>query len=189
MKKQQGFTRMELVIVVIILGFLAVAAVPRFIDATADAKDASVDGVAGGFASAVGLARAQWELVGRPAVANAINYDGQSVYLGDTGYPTSTLAATAHTAMTAGACASLLTGILASSPTVASTGTNAATSDYVTSVTEDNTDGDKCNFFLVSTLTISGANVTVPGNTTDADTGHQGFVYNAKSSQVTVFKN
>lgn len=67
MRRQSGFTIIEIIIVVIILGLLAATALPRFLAITDDAEDASIDGIAGGFASAVGLVRGQWEIDGRPS--------------------------------------------------------------------------------------------------------------------------
>lgn len=83
MKKQSGFTLIELVIVVVILGFLAVTAIPKFLDLTDQAKQANIEGMAGGFATAVSLTRAQWEAEGRPQDTNTnfVNYDGSALYL------------------------------------------------------------------------------------------------------------
>lgn len=101
MKRNQGFTLIELVVVIVVLGLLAVAALPRFVDVTDQAKEASIEGVAGGFATAVLSARAQWEGEGRPidqdVPANnnySVNYDGQVFWLTKAdntyrdGYPT-----------------------------------------------------------------------------------------------------
>ncbi len=64
MEKQKGFTLVELVVVIVILGLLAAAALPRFINVTDEARAASVNGVAGGLRSAVALARAQYVVNG-----------------------------------------------------------------------------------------------------------------------------
>lgn len=50
-KAQQGFTLIELVMVIVILGVLAAVAIPKFIDLKSDAASASVNGVAGALSS------------------------------------------------------------------------------------------------------------------------------------------
>ena len=53
-----GFTLIELVIVIVILGILAAAALPRFSDLSGDARIAALNGLAGSVRSAGALAKA-----------------------------------------------------------------------------------------------------------------------------------
>jgi MSHA pilin protein MshA len=59
---QRGFTLIELVMVIVILGVLAAVAIPKFVDLKSDAQQASMQGVAGAAAS-----------------ASAINYGGCAI--------------------------------------------------------------------------------------------------------------
>lgn len=51
MKTQQGFTLIELVMVIVILGILAATAIPKFVDLSSEAQLASLNGMAGTLSS------------------------------------------------------------------------------------------------------------------------------------------
>lgn len=66
MKKTQGFTLIELVVVIVILGILAATALPKFINLTDDALQAKVSANAGALRSGVNLAHMKWRAKGSP---------------------------------------------------------------------------------------------------------------------------
>ena len=54
-QSQQGFTLIELVMVIVILGVLAATAIPKFVDLKTDARQAALDGVKGALSSAAAI--------------------------------------------------------------------------------------------------------------------------------------
>lgn len=65
--KQQGFTIIELVVVILLLGILAATALPRFIDVTTEAHTSVFESNAGALATGIALYRAEWTARGQPA--------------------------------------------------------------------------------------------------------------------------
>ena len=53
--RQSGFTLIELVMVIVLIGVLAAIAIPKFVDLSGDAKAAAAEGVAGALSSAAAI--------------------------------------------------------------------------------------------------------------------------------------
>ncbi|MDF1677641.1 MAG: type II secretion system protein [Legionellaceae bacterium] len=67
MRIQKGFSVVEFVMIIVVLGILAAVAVPRFIDLQVNAQQAAVDGVAGSLATASSI-----NYAGCSTVSNAV---------------------------------------------------------------------------------------------------------------------
>ena len=80
-KSQQGFTLIELVVVIVILGILAVTAAPKFIDITSDAKASVIEAVKGSLNSAADMAHAKALVAGEVASTGAISVGSSTINL------------------------------------------------------------------------------------------------------------
>lgn len=111
MKKQQsGFTLIELVVVIVILGILAATAIPRFADLSGEAKTAARAGVVGGLNSAIAIVHAKWLAAGSTGTTVALE-GATTVTVNAAGYPDVGAATTYKDATT---CGTLVTALLGS---------------------------------------------------------------------------
>jgi MSHA pilin protein MshA len=90
--KHGGFTLIELVVVITILGILAAFAVPRFASLEGQARIAATQALAGSVRSGAALSHALWLAQGDPA-STSVTMEGQTITMAN-GYPDAATVAT-----------------------------------------------------------------------------------------------
>ncbi|NDJ82427.1 type II secretion system protein [Vibrio campbellii] len=95
MKRQGGFTLIELVVVIVILGILAVTAAPRFLNLQDDARNSTLEGLKGAITGASGIVYGKSAIAGTETASSETDLDlgnGETIKT-IYGYPVATLAA------------------------------------------------------------------------------------------------
>ncbi|MCF7364321.1 MSHA biogenesis protein MshA [Vibrio diazotrophicus] len=87
MKRQGGFTLIELVVVIVILGILAVTAAPRFLNLQGDARKSALQGLRGAMNGAAGIVYGKAAIAGieTKAAGTDVKVDNVTTAFG---YPT-----------------------------------------------------------------------------------------------------
>ncbi|MEZ8230859.1 type II secretion system protein [Vibrio splendidus] len=94
MKRQGGFTLIELVVVIVILGILAVTAAPRFLNLQDDARTSAVQGLKGAINGAAGIVYGKSAIAGvETAVSSSLDVGTGTNITVVYGYPEATSAA------------------------------------------------------------------------------------------------
>ncbi|CED71825.1 type II secretion system protein [Aliivibrio wodanis] len=154
MKKNQGFTLIELVVVIVILGILAVTAAPRFLNLQSDAHESRAKGVFSALSSAVNMYHGAWILQGEPSVSSGIGviFADETVYPSTKGFPVGTThhPSSGNSGISGSGCGELLTSLIT---------TDLKTETYSTTMFPTDADikywynqTDECTYYYTSNM-------------------------------------
>lgn len=126
--KLSGFTLIELVVVIIILGILAVTAVPKFINFKDDAIEATYSGYIAALKDGMRLAKSRWILDGKQS---PVEIDGVQMYFTSKGVPKAVGTDTQGDTTSAANCAAIWNALVKSSQVMRNWGGGGCTTgDY-----------------------------------------------------------
>lgn len=119
--RQAGFTLIEMVIIIVVLGIIAAAGIPRFINISTETLRATIDGTAASFQNAVILAQATVTAKGLSRPSNNITGFGDgTVDVNTAGFPADTASTSPanNNTVTSTKCLNVWNGILQNPPTI-----------------------------------------------------------------------
>jgi len=180
-----GFTLVELVVVIILLGVLAAIGLPRFLDIVGAGERARLQGFAGAMESAAGIAKAQWVAEGKPNAV--VLMDGTVINVDPaTGYPVDDRDQTNDTAANMGIreCERLFPALLRTDATATrSNNANVLRRNdfYVRRVNGAGGSADTCVYYA-----ISEALITARPNNAGIDSRYPALVYTPADGRVRV---
>lgn len=159
-RAQSGFTIIELVVVIILLGILAATALPRFMDVDDEAHTSVVNSVQGSLQTGVSMFHAQWMAEGQPGADTQIaTYN--NLRTNATGFPYGLADRSGGTSTVTDAtdCAAVWANVLqAGAPTVSTAADAASVVGSVTDFTAVATAPD-CTFYYTGRTSDSGETV------------------------------
>lgn len=120
--KIHGFSLVELIIVIIIVGIIAAVAIPRFFNLSEDAASAKLIATANSFATGVNLVHSNWLSSGGSIdIRTVISDDGQVIGVGDHGWAENTYDSGGDGDFSdVIECVNLFTGLIKNAPTISS---------------------------------------------------------------------
>lgn len=171
--KQSGFTIIELIVVILLLGILTATALPRFLDVTDEAHTAVVEGVQGGLNTGVALFRAAYVASGQPTSNVSTFGDGTlDPNVAGRGYPAGDDGG--NVIQTQADCLAIFNGVLQSgrpsataaafSATPATLETNienVSTTDFVITTSDAVDPSAGCNFYYTGQFKSGTSTTTV----------------------------